>query len=64
MSKRWDVDLYWFDDDEHDTDVEADTAEEAARKTYDEWHPTGWTHAVVGGIDVDLDAPDFESAIA
>ena len=60
---RWNVDIYWFDDDEYDTDVEADTIEDAARKVYEKWHPTGWTHALVSGegrwLGIDLDAEPF-----
>lgn len=53
------VALYWFDDDQDETEVEAPTFEEAVQLVKTEWGPTGWTHAVVSGDgrheDVDLE---------
>jgi hypothetical protein len=59
---RWDVNLYWHDDDSEDMDVDAETLEEALRMVYAEWHPTGWTHALVGGVDLDLEAATFDES--
>ena len=60
--KRWDVNLYWFDDDSDQVEIEADTLEEALLLTYEKWHPTGWTHALLGGVDLDLEASTFQEA--
>jgi hypothetical protein len=37
--------------DTEDIDVEATSFEEACRKSYDEWAPTGWTHLTVRDLD-------------
>jgi hypothetical protein len=36
--------------DTEDIDVEATSFEEACRKSYDEWAPTGWTYLTVWDI--------------
>lgn len=67
MSKRYDVVLDWFDgDDSEQTDVEADTLDEAARRVWDEWAPTGWTLATLSEneryVSLNLEAKTFELA--
>lgn len=61
----WRAHVVWFDADAEDIEIEADSIEEAARKLYEEWAPTGWTEGAVYGpdyaISVDLEASEFNA---
>lgn len=66
--RRFTVDLDWFDGDDSDqTEVEATDLDDAARKVWDHWAPTGWTGASLRdagrSISLDLEARTFEDAL-
>lgn len=66
--RRFDVFIYWFDDDEDQTDVEASDLDDAARRVWAAWSPTGWTQASIrdpesgAWVYLDLDAESFDAA--
>jgi hypothetical protein len=66
--RSWGVQVTWLGDaDEYWTEVDADTIEDAARKVWEEWGPTGWTSAFIDGggignwgrVDLDKELPNF-----
>jgi hypothetical protein len=65
--KSWDVTVRWIgglgDVDEHQTDYDAETIEDAALIVYREWHETGWNEATITGdgdwLCVNLDEHEF-----
>lgn len=67
--KTWEARIIYDQDDVYDTDIDAETIEDAARLVWDEWHPTGWHEAVITGdgdwlsIDLDQDEPNFSRSL-
>ena len=63
MTRRFDVYLDWFNgDDTEETDVDAETIDDAARRVWDEWHSTGWTSASVRSESGEWRYLDLEAA--